>query len=174
MDTFTFECLSDSILSLFESIPDYSYYNKYYQFEKLLRKYNFSKCVFYKERITSFIGDIDDFHDWLKLKLEEFFVDFGAHFFTTNQRINRRRCIAYRKIVKSIKRNPFKRKMMIELDSDIESCIVNELRMVYDNTDYIYSGAYTDTVENRRMLFLSFIKNYVYRLFLINEKVSDY
>lgn len=124
--------------------------------------------------LCAFIGDIDEFYQVLRPILEEFFYDFGKHFFISNDQINRRRNTIYRKIVnsKACTRNPFKRQMMIELVSDIESCIVDSSKSLYQD-QYIYSGSYTDTVENRRKLFVNFIKNYIYRLFLIDEKVSE-
>lgn len=111
--------------------------------------------------IESCIGKIDDFRDWLDPELYEFFRDFGARYFcSSNERINRRRYFAYEKIVKSklCKRDSFKRAMMKELLLDLSAFKHNAE----------FSGPFTDTEVNRRKLFLNCIKNYVYRLFLID------
>lgn len=155
MNSLKFTDLSKSILSLFEHDP---------------RNYTTHDCIHLlgggvarmgmtKQRITGFIGDIDDFRNWVKPKLDAFFSTFDKYyFFTRNERINRRRNYIYEKIVKSkaCKRIAFKRKMMVELDLDITSFL----------KDGEFDGEYTDTEENRRILFLNCIKNYVHRLFL--------
>lgn len=162
---FSFEILSKSILSLFELEP---IYDRYYMCEKILDaddKYFFIGSL---TRLTSFIGEIDDFHKWLQPKLNDFFEDFDKHFFTTNDRMNRRRLIAYDSIIKFklCKRLPFKKQMMRELDLDIESFIKYAEEVYGDYTYFEEAGA----EEDRRLLFFSCIKNYVHRLFFISEE----
>lgn len=163
----SFENLSKSILSLFETVSNYG--NDYYHCEQLLKKYDFYKRPHLKERIIAFVGDIDEFHDWLKPKLDEFFAygNFDKYFLTPDERINQRRSIAYDKIFLSrlCKRKTFKRQMMIELDLDMESCI----KRGRISGEYSYFGEGMENIENRRMFMLNCIKNYVHRLFLIYE-----
>lgn len=151
METLSFKDLLNSILSLFESTADgYSYKGIV-----LLNKTPGGMEI-YERAINLCIGGITDFHDYLKPKLVEFFTDFDkTFFFTQSERKNHRRFYRYESIVKSklCRRDSFKRKMMKELFPDI--ALINK----YESFD---------TQENRRILFLNCIKNYVHRLFLID------
>lgn len=153
----SFSELINSILSLFQQRED----NGYTVIGIQLLGKNVGLMEHHKRFIVSCIGKLDVFRDWLDLELEDFFEDFGTRYFcTTNERINRRRYFAYEKIVKSklCRRDSFKKAMMQELLLDLTAFI----------HDGDFSGEFTDTEANRRMLFLNCIKNYVYRLFLID------
>lgn len=154
MNSLTFRDLSNSILNLFEKKDE-----RLHNCIDLLGG-NVGLMGVHKTLITSFIGYIDEFYNWLKPKLEEFFEHFDTHFRTKNERINRRRYYRYESIIKSksCKRRAFKREMMNEIKLDIISFL----------KDGEYVGEYTDTEENRRMLLLNCIKDYVYRSFLID------
>lgn len=150
-----FDDLFYSILSLFEKSHGDTYHCVY-----LLGGTVAMKDV-HEGIITSFIGDIGEFYDWLKPKLEIFYNDFQEHFHTDDERKNRRRRFVYESIVKlkACKRDTFKRNMMKDLMLDI---------LAFDVVDGAYVGEYTDTIANRRMLFYNCIENYINRLFLIN------
>lgn len=155
MDPPKFEDFSESISNLFESK------GKYWHNCIHVLGANVGLMEFHKRLFNSFIGNIDGFHSWAKPKLDDFFTSFVKdHFLSSNERVNRRRHFEYEEIVvsKSYKKNTFKKKMMEAIKLDIASCL---------NEDGEYAGECTDTEENRRLLFLNFIKNYVLRLFLI-------
>lgn len=158
MDTLSFKDLSDSILSLFETNKEYGYaYNCV-----LLLDLNQVWMEAREHSIIQAIGELKDFHDWLEPRLEEFFTDFGVKYFCTpDKRMNQRRYYAYKNIVKnkSCKRKLFKRRMMKEFYLDITSF----------RRDGDFVGEYTQTEASRRILFFAGIKNYVFRLFLIDE-----
>lgn len=150
-----FTDLSNSILNLFKKC------GYHYVCADLLGG-NVAMMDIHEWDLASFIGDIEDFHNWLKPKLDEFFKGFYMRYFCTqNSRINRRRHYIYQNVVKSksCKKAVFRKKMMKELDLDRRSFI----------KDGVYDGEYTDREETRRILYLNCIKNYVHRLFLINH-----
>lgn len=152
-----FSEIGNSILSLFERKKD----NQYNIIGIQLLSKNVGFMENHERFIESCIGKIDAFHDWLDVELYDFFKDFGTRYFSSsNERINRRRHLAYEKIVTSklCKRDSFKKTMMQDLLLDLTAFIHNAE----------FSGEFTDTEENRRMLFLNCIKNYVHRLFLID------
>lgn len=151
----SFTDLSNAILSMFEKN------GHHFNFAEILGG-TVAMMDIHEYDFTSFIGNIEDFHDWLKPKLDQFFKGFYSRYFCTlNPRKNRRRQFIYQTVVKSksCKKITFKRKMMNELNLDRIS-FLNEGK---------YDGDFTDTEENRRILFLNCIINYVYRLFLINQ-----
>lgn len=146
MDSSSFKDLSNSILNLFEKNEHNC---------KNIRVMEFHK------RINSFIGDIDDFYSWVKPKLEEFFETFNEFFlFSPDEQIKRRRYYEYVAMMKSktFKKATFKKRMIESLKLDIASCV----------QDGEHSGEYPYPEEQRRIIFLNFIKNYVQRLFLMD------
>lgn len=162
----SFENLSKSILSLFVLVPTCGI-PSYFTCEKLL---NERGNIDYGDKINSFIGEIDEFHDWLKPKLEELFNDFNKYFFTSIERMNRRRMLAYEDIVKCnwCNRLLFKRQMMKELKIDMDSYIKN-CRLSNGEIRCTFLKKNMDTEEGRRLVFFKCIKDYVHRLFLIND-----
>lgn len=157
MDSLTFKELTNSILSLFERQSDNAYV---YNGVRLLTT-NVAESEICENIIEMCVGNIDDFRKWLSPQLDAFFVDFErSYFHTLNERINHRRQYAYEKIVKlkTCKRASFKRKMMEEFNLDLIS--------------FLHHGIFleeTKTEINRRNIFLNCIKNYIYRLFLIDN-----
>lgn len=142
---YTFKDLSNSILSLFEKNSSSAYmYNCINVLGGTVAMMELNYIV-----IELFIGDIGNFYEWLKPKLYKFFENYNY---------------VYESVVKSksCKRIAFKRKMMKELYLDISAFI----------SDGNFVGKYTDTEKNRLILFFNCIKNYIYRLFLINIHCS--
>lgn len=161
MESLSFDDLFKSILKLFKvgssSCYDYEYLN--------LSPPNGTMVWIesYHGHITDILGNISEFHDWLKPKLEDFFDGLHYCFQTACPRDNKRRFLAYGNIIsnkKLRKRKSFMGTMAKEFSSDLCS--------IRDKGYPGFYGSDADTEEKRRIIFFTYIKNYVYRLFTIN------
>lgn len=154
--------LSKSILSLFEGTESFSNWAELLGGDDEMKEIS-DNCM------NSFVGDIDEFHDWLELKLDEFFKTFYKdYFYTSDERWNKRRQMIYDRVLvgsKMCKRLTFKRKMVNELNLDI-------IAFYKHDGDGGYFGEHAQTEGGRQILVLNCIKNYIFRLFLINQNCT--
>lgn len=159
-EDYSFKELKTVILELFEKRKGHSY-----GWVKALGGYAFTK----KENltyITEFIGDLNNFRDWLEPKLDEFFKTFYArHFRTSNEKMNHRRHSTYGDIVddKICQTAEFKRAMVTDLDHDRYAFLMGNYA---DDTEC--------TQEGRRLVFFKSIRNYIHRLFVTNQYSVPY
>lgn len=155
MEALKFDNLSNSILSLFK-----------------IKRGSYDRCdliIFPTEEsfaqinnsllAKDILGFASSFYNWLEPKLKEFFDSFNAFFKTKNERVNNRRIMEYKTIITDEECNlrSFRKKMAKHLIKDI-------CAMVNSRKD---GSEDKSTEEKRRIIFFNCIKNYIYRLFLI-------
>lgn len=153
----SFDILAKSILTLFrknDSDYDCDYVN-------LTSNGTVASSDIQCSTIEKVVGDVDKFHDWLRPRLMFFFQSFYSLLQTGQKRANKRSHYVYSNLIleKVCKRKTFRKKMANEFLLDL-------LAMTDSETKTFYEGL--DTEVKRRIAFLNCIKNYVYRLFLIN------
>lgn len=155
---FIFDDLLDTILDLFKircHRYDYDYLNRICG--------TFAKKEVQDRNIINAVGNMESFHSWLESKLVDFFIELDGFFQTDDARVNKLRYYPYKAIIlkRGYETKCFRKKMANEIFLNISSMTGGE--------DGVFLGKNTSTEEGRRTIILNAIKNYVYRIFLINK-----
>lgn len=154
IDSEAFKKLSETILKLFEIEPSKSSLN--YEYIKIIGG-TVAWMLTVDRCLRKVIGEISQFHVWLRPKLDEFFENFFENFHMDDDRLNTRRFYPYESLIlkNGCKNKRFKKKMVEELHLDMCSMLESK-----------------ENDENRRIIFLNCIKNFVYRTFGINKNCT--
>lgn len=140
------------IISLFEMHDEYEWNYTHHIADEFHNHTQFTMDIL-SRGIRQAVGKRSDFHTWISLELEKFFMEFMRHFSTGDVILDASRKKMHQHISKKCKNKKFKRDLSIH--------ILNELNKYFPpNTNF----------DQGRYVVLKFITEYIYNLYNIENQ----